>query len=364
MTSALVVGGTGPTGVPVVNGLLARGAEVAIFHTGAHPAEFDGPVERIVGDPRDPASIAGAVGARRWDLAICTSGRLRELARLLAGRVGRLVAVTGQPVYAGSLRPTPDGVLALPVPESAPVQDDAKNYTGKVAAGEAQVLAQHAAGDFEAVVVRYPGVYGPRSYLAHEWAVVKRVLDRRRFMILPHDGATYFQRGYVDNLARLVLLAAEVPGAAGLIVNAGDEQVLSARAVAVAVTEALGAELELVGMPARWCPGVYPLAEKSSLVLDLARARCDLGYRDVVGVEEATRRTACWLAEHPPAAGEVPEAFAGTFDYAREDLLRTRFEEVQRLVTVGGDDGSAHVGRPARPQVADPVERAEGVSHA
>ena len=33
---ALVVGGTGPTGPFIVNGLLERGYEVAIFHRGTH----------------------------------------------------------------------------------------------------------------------------------------------------------------------------------------------------------------------------------------------------------------------------------------------------------------------------------------
>ena len=33
---ALVIGGTGPTGHFVVNGLIARGFEVSILHTGNH----------------------------------------------------------------------------------------------------------------------------------------------------------------------------------------------------------------------------------------------------------------------------------------------------------------------------------------
>ncbi len=330
MTTALVVGGTGPTGVPIVNGLLARGHDVTIFHTGAHPVVFDGEVERLLGNPRDHDEIVSTLGEREWDLAVCTSGRLKAVARQLATKVGRLVAVTGQPVYAGSMRPTPEGRLPLPVPESAPVQRDAAGYTGKVAEGEDQLLAQHADGDFEAVIVRYPGVYGPRSYLAHEWAIVRRILDGRRFVILPEGGTTYFQRGYVDNLAHLVLLAAEVPAAAGQIFNAGDERVLSAATVASVIADALDAPLELVAMPAPWCRGVFPLAEKSSLILDLGHAREVLGYRDVVGVEEATRLTARWLAEHRPAEGEVPAPFAGRFDYDREDRLRARLIDLGR----------------------------------
>ena len=49
---ALVVGGTGPTGPYIVNGLLERGYEVAIFHRGTHEIpEIPPEVEHIHGDP-------------------------------------------------------------------------------------------------------------------------------------------------------------------------------------------------------------------------------------------------------------------------------------------------------------------------
>lgn len=341
----LVVGGTGPTGVPIVNALLARGDRVTIVHTGAHPATFDGPVEVLLADPREEGDTARALGARDWDVVICTSGRLRMLARLLAGRTGRLVGITGQPVYAGSMRPTPAGRMAIPVAEDAPRQSDAPGYTGKVAAGEDQLLEQHAAGDFEAVIVRYPGIYGPRAPLAHEWAVVRRVLDGRPFMLLPHDGATYFQRGYVENVARLVLLAAGTPAAAGRAFNAGDETVLSARAVAEVIRDELGSDIELVGVPAPWCRGVYPLAEKSTLVLDLHAARSVLGYADAVAAEEATRLTARWLADARPQ--DAPAAFAGTFDYPGEDLMLARWRAAEAAWVAASPPGGD--GRPQLP---------------
>ncbi|GIT68744.1 MAG: hypothetical protein Ct9H300mP26_4310 [Acidimicrobiales bacterium] len=36
MPRTLVVGGTGPTGPHIVNGLIHRGFDVSILHTGAH----------------------------------------------------------------------------------------------------------------------------------------------------------------------------------------------------------------------------------------------------------------------------------------------------------------------------------------
>jgi len=317
----LIVGGTGPSGVPLVENFLRAGAEVTIYHTGSHEAVFSGAVSHLHGDPRDPASIAATLAGSRWDVAVCTSGRLRSLAETLAGKVRRLVAITGQPVYLGTLAPTPAGILPLPVPESAPRQYDAADYTGKVAAGEDQLFAQHARGDFEAVVVRYPGVYGPRGPLSHEWSIVRRVRDGRTHMLLPADGMAYFQRGYIENLGRLVYLAATVPQAAGEAFNAGDERVLSARHVAELILDELGSKMELIGVPAQWCRGAYPLAEKSSLILDLAKARQVLGYRDVLDAEAATRLTARWLMTSEASAMTFNDRFAGTMSYDEEDRI-------------------------------------------
>ncbi|MGI8969329.1 MAG: NAD-dependent epimerase/dehydratase family protein [Dehalococcoidia bacterium] len=341
----LVVGGTGPTGVPIVNSFLRAGYAVAIYHSGAHEAAFDGEVEHLHGDPRDPDNIRETVHRRACDIAVCTSGRLRVLAAELAGKTKRFVGITGQPVYSGTLRPTPEGRLPLPVPEWAERQRDASNYTGKVAEGEDQLLEQHGRRDFEAVIVRYPGVFGPRAPINHEWAVVKRILDRRPFMIMPHDGMTYFQRGYIDNVARLVYLAATRPEAAGQAFNAGDEQVLSARHVAALIVKELSSEMELIGIPAPFCRGIYPLAEKSNLILDMSKARSLLGYRDVVDVETATRLTARWLVEHPLRAEDLrsggPAGGSGGFDYEREDRI---LEQWRRLAEAFA---SAEASKPA-----------------
>lgn len=317
----LVIGGTGPTGVPLVNEFLQAGCRVSIMHSGRHPASFDGPVEVIAGDVRDEDEVRRKVGSRSWDIVVASYGRLRMQANVLAGKTRRLVGITGQPVYIGAVHRTPQGVIALPVPEFAQRQYDASEYTGKVAAGEDQLFEQHGRGDFEVAIVRYPGVFGPRAPINHEWAVVKRILDDRPFMLLPHDGMAYFQRGYVDNLAHLVFLAATRPEASGEAFNGGDERVLSARRVAEVIVDELDADMELVGVPAQYCRGVYPLAEKSNLILDVSKARNLLGYRDRVDVESATRFTARGLRDNPPQEADLQRGGTGVFDYPREEKI-------------------------------------------
>lgn len=320
-SQVLVIGGTGPTGVPLVNEFLQGGFHVSIMHSGRHPASFDAAVEVITGDVRDEDEVRDGVGSRSWEIVVASYGRLRMQAKVLAGKTHRFVGITGQPVYIGAVRPTPRGAIALPVPEFAERQYDVSDYTGKVAAGEDQLFEQHGRGDFEVAIVRYPGVFGPRAPINHEWAVVKRILDRRPFMLMPHDGMAYFQRGYVENLAHLVFLAATRPEGAGEAFNGGDERVLSARRVAELIVDELGSGMELVGVPAQYCRGVYPLAEKSNLILDMSKARNLLGYRDRVEVESATRFTARWLRDNPPNEADLQRGGTGIFDYPREEKI-------------------------------------------
>ena len=325
-TKTLVVGGTGPTGVHLVNFLLEAGHTLTVFNSGQHDegVQFIDSVERIYGDARDEESVRSSIATNNWDIAICTYGKLRMLADELAGKTDRFVGITGQPVYKGAARRTPDGSIPLPVQEHADRQYDASNYTGRVAVGEDQIFMQHGRGDFEGVLVRYPGVYGPRAPLNHEWAVIRRVLDKRPFMLMPHAGMSYFQRGYSENVAWLVYLAATRKEAAGNAFNSGDEQVLSAARVAELIVEELSSEMELIDVPGDLCKNIYPLAEKAPLILDMTKSRNLLGYRDRVSVEQATRTTARWYAENPPPQGFDTDTVipaAGSFDYEEEERI-------------------------------------------
>lgn len=131
---------------------------------------------------------------------------------------------------------------------------------------------------------------------------------------------TYFHRGYAENVAWLVFLAATRPEAPGEAFNAGDERVMSAHRIAQVIVDKLGWRVEFMAIPAGYVSGAYLLAEKAPLILDMSKARDLLGYRDRVEVEAATRLTARWLPEHPPEPGEVSGG-AGTFDYAEEDRI-------------------------------------------
>jgi nucleoside-diphosphate-sugar epimerase len=324
---ALVIGGTGPTGHFIVNGLLRRGYRVAMLHSGRHEvAKIPASVEHVHTDPFREEALREALGARTFDVCVATYGRLRVTARVLQGRCGRFVSVGGGPAYRGYMNAEtwrPAG-LPVPTPEHAPlVASEAEDAKGlRIARTEEMVFALHP----NATHFRYPYVYGPYQLVPREWCVVRRILDGRPFIVLPDDGLTLCHYGYAENLAHAVLLAVDRPDAsAGRIYNCGDEEVPTLRQVVEIVRDALGRPLEIVSLPGALALPARPLLMQpwtTHRVFDLSRLKSELGYRDVVPAREALARTARWLAEHPLEHGGMEErVLQDPFDYAAEDAL-------------------------------------------
>lgn len=324
---ALVIGGAGPSGPFVVNGLVARGFETTILHSGRHePPELPSAIEHVHTDAYDPAKVEAALAGRTFDVAIVTYGRLRRNAEILAGRVGQFISVGGFPGYRGYMNAPLFDPPGLPVPtrEDGPKvfepSEDEKGF--RIRATEERVFeAQPGATHF-----RYPWVYGPRQPAPREWSIVRRILDRRPFLIVPDGGLSLSHFGYVENVAHALLLAVDRPQvAAGQIYNCGDQEVLSIAQVAQVIAQAMGHALELVSMPWEIAWPARPLVGQpwtTHRIVSLAKLESELGYRDVVPPREAMARTARWLAANRPAPGGMEEqVLQDPFDYAAEDAL-------------------------------------------
>src|SRR5882724_7965323 len=98
----LMIGGTGPSGLPIVRHLVDRGHDVAILHRGTHERPETPPhLAHIHADPYDEPSLSAALGDSTWDVVVAMYGRLRMVARVTKGRCGHFVSVGGVPAYHG-----------------------------------------------------------------------------------------------------------------------------------------------------------------------------------------------------------------------------------------------------------------------
>jgi nucleoside-diphosphate-sugar epimerase len=359
----LVIGGTGPTGPLVVQGLVDRGFRTTILHSGTHePAELPREIEHLHADAYDPDKVRAALAGRTFDVALVTYGRLRRNAEILEGRVGHFLSVGGFPGYRGYMNAPLFAPAGMPVPtrEDGPkVSDPVEDEKGfRVARTEERVFTVQP----DATHLRYPWVYGPRQPAPREWSIVRRVLDGRPHIILPDGGLSLSHFGYVENLAHAVMLAVDQPEKAkGEVYNCGDQEILSLRQVVEAIATAMGHRLEIVSMPWDWAIPARPLVAQpwtDHRIVSTAKIEFELGYRDIVSPLDALARTARWLAVHPPEPGGIEElVLQDPFDYAAEDLLIERYRRALATIEmpswVNGNEpgyGMAYSGPGARPR--------------
>ena len=328
---ALMIGGTGPTGVPIVRGLVERGFSVEMLHSGRNEVdETPAEVVHLHADVYDPVALEQVLADGSWDLCIAAYGRLRKIAELLSGRVGRFVSMGGLPALRGYMNPyafEPPG-MPVPTPVEGPlVRDEALDTKGYRIVLTEEAVLQHQP---EATHFRYPFVYGPRQPVPREWMIVKRILDGRPHIVLPDGGLTLHHFGYAENLAHAVLLAIDNPTQAlGKIYNAGDSEVLSLRVVVERIAEGLGHSWEIVNMPWELAVPARPLVTQpltTHRVVDVSPMQRDFGYRDLVPPREAVVRTARWLVDNPLSEGQQ-RLLEDPFDYAAEDALITAWKQ-------------------------------------
>ena len=330
---ALVIGGTGPTGPSVVNGLVERGYTVAILHTGSHEVDSIGPeVEHIHTNPFRIAEVDAALDGRTFDVVYAMYGRLRDLAPYFVGRCGHFLAVGGIPAYRGYARPLelfPQGML-VPVRETAErAVDDENVKVSRIVATEDVVFDAHP----NATMFRYPLIYGPGQINPREWMIVRRVLDGRRRVIVADGGLTLRGAGYGPNVGHALCLAVDRPEvAAGKTYNVGDEHCLNARQTIEVIGRALDVELEIVNLPMELAAPARPFISAEASVHNyfcVDAIRHELGYRDVVPSAEALAITARYLRDNPVERGSETEMrLQDPFDYAAEDRLIDAYRSV------------------------------------
>src|SRR5262249_42337244 len=147
-------------------------------------------------------------------------------------------------------------------------------------------------------VLRLPMVYGPRDGQHRLWQFLGPMQEDPQRLEL--DAGTAPWRGartFVDNAAAAIALCATDPRAAGRVYNVAEPE---------AQTELEWARL--IAEAAAWHGKIVLTGDASSgpepaqhLIVDSARIRDEVGYREVVSRDEALRQTVTWELEHRPA---------------------------------------------------------------
>jgi nucleoside-diphosphate-sugar epimerase len=326
-----LLGGSGQTGRALVPRLQERGWDVVVGSRGEH--DVPAGVEHVQVDRADTAALKQALGKGTDVLVDFVAFEKAHAEQLLAlkGLVDSLVVISTASVYTDhdgrtfDEAKTPEEFPRFPIPISERAQPTVEpgdaTYSTKKAAIEQVLLGQDA---LRATLIRAGAIYGPGGSV-REWYFVKRVLDKRRYVVLGDGGQSRFHPISTENLAELIWLSAEHPGRR--VLNAGDPGPPTLLEISRAIAAALDHDWTEVLLPTLGEPCETPWSGPRPVVLDMTEAAFEVGYRPVTTYERSVRATCEWLVEATkkrPWEELMPrmaEYMQDSFDYAAEDEL-------------------------------------------
>ncbi len=344
MARILILGGTRFIGPQVVAALVHAGHAVTLFHRGKTEADLPRGVREIFGDRLHLSEFAD-----EWkqiapeivvDMIPLTEREARIVLNTFKGMARRVVVISSADVYRayGRFHGTEPGISdPIPLAEDAPLREKLYPYRGETPRSENdphkflddydKILVERTLMSYpglSATVLRLPMVYGPGDYQHRLFEYVKRMEDRRRVILLDEGTAQWrTTRGYVENVAAAIALAAIDDRASNRIYNVCEMQDFSAADWVREIAKVTGWNGKIVVAPKNLLPA-HRLAESNTehhLVMDSARIRKELGYMEPLALEQALERTIDWERSHPPEYLDP-----NRFDYAAEDAALEQIE--------------------------------------
>jgi nucleoside-diphosphate-sugar epimerase len=338
----LLIGGSGFIGQYTAEQLRTSGHRVTIFHRGKTSAPHG--TEEILGNRQFLQDHQPEFRRQKFDVVvdfILSSGRqAQQLVDTFRGITGRVVALSSMDVYRAwgvFYNMEPGGLQDLPLTEDSELRTSRTTYPPEVlkkvqtiygwldAEYDKIPVEQAILGDpkLPGTILRLPMIYGPGDPLHRFHPILKRIDDGRKQIIFADDVAPLrTPRGYVEDVAAAITLAATSPQAAGRVYNICETEFFGeldwARKIA-AGTHWAG---EFVVLPHDRTPKhlLWPANTAQHVVASSERIRKELGYHELLPREEAIRHTIGWERANPPAA---PTA---QFHYDAEDEALAQFK--------------------------------------
>jgi nucleoside-diphosphate-sugar epimerase len=339
----LLIGGSGFIGQFTAQHLQQNRHHVTVFHRG-RTATPQG-IEEILGDRQFLQDHQPEFRRHKFDVVVdfvLSSGRqAQQLMDTFRGIAGRVVGLSSMDVYRAwgvFYNMEPGGLQELPLTEDSELRTSRNTYPPEVLKRLRTSLypwidkeydkipvEQAVLGDpkLPGTVLRLPMIYGPGDPLHRFHPVLKRIDDGRRQIIFADDVAPLrTPRGYVEDVAEAVALAATSPQAAGRVYNVCEAESFGELDWARKIAAATSWAGEFVVLPHDRTPKhlLWPGNTAQHVIASSERIRKELGYRELLPREEAMRRTIEWERANPPSQ---PTA---QFDYEAEDQAVAQFK--------------------------------------
>ncbi|ARV60522.1 NAD-dependent dehydratase [Nostocales cyanobacterium HT-58-2] len=337
----LVIGGTNFIGPSVVRRLTVMGHTVTVFHRGKTIADLSSDVHQILGDrthlnefKNKFEEISPLVVV---DMIPYTEQDALGLMNTFRGIAQRIVAISSMDVYRayGVILGKESGVVPVPLTEDSPLRQqlypfremstkpqDRFDHYDKILVEQVVMSDPELPG----TIVRLPMVYGPGDFRHRLYPCLQRIDDNRPVIVLEESIAQWQgSYGYVENVAYAIALAVCDERAKGRIYHVAELDVFSEAERITRVGKVVGWQGKVVSVPKEKFPSEWKLTinTEQDWFVDSTRIRQELGYKEVIPLEEALKRTIDWERTHPPEENQEL-AVSWLLDYATEDAILTK----------------------------------------
>ncbi|HEY8106729.1 MAG TPA: NAD-dependent epimerase/dehydratase family protein [Gemmatimonadales bacterium] len=307
-----VLGGTGFIGRHVSRLLAKAGNEVTAIHRGGTPSG----TPRVRSQNADRHALTELAHALRTaapqilvDMTAYAAADVERLLSVVPSSLERLVIISSADVYqsyAAFLGLSPAPQSSTPADEQAPVRAQLYPYRSQAEGPDdprysyEKILVERtarAASPAPVTTLRLPMVYGPGDRQGRVGGWLAR-LGAAPVELRLNDAQAAWRctRGYVEDVAGAICLAALAKRGRGEVFNVGENDALSELEWVGAIAAAAGWKGRLVPDPDE--PPTMPGRWEVPLVTSTRRIRTVLAYTDPIGRAEGLRRSVAEAGSH------------------------------------------------------------------
>jgi len=334
----LILGGTKFIGPHVVKRLHQAGHEIVLFHRGETHYPFSFSVPNIRGDRANLLAVKKQFAELSPDIVIdmiaYSEADAKQLIEVFRGQVSRIVIISSCDVYRAydRLRQVfTDTIVPTPLAEQAELRKNfypyreflqdtqSWQYTYEKILVENTILT---CPEIKSTILRLPMVYGPGDY-SRIYPYLKRMDDNRPILLDEKKAKWRTCRGYVEDVAHAIVLAALDTSCDNHIYNVGEKYAYSEMEWIKLIEKVTGVNNEIVTMPSDKLPAhlIENLAWEQDLAIDTSLIRHELNYKELNLVEDAIKKSVDWLRTHKPQQMDK-----NAFNCISSDLNLTQLE--------------------------------------
>lgn len=325
----LIIGGTRFIGPYVVEQLLKSGHEIALFHRGNHKVKAAN-VQNIFGHRSNLVEYKDDFKTFNPDVVLdmfpFTQKDAQELIETFSPLTGRIVALSSGDVYQafgriiGTEKTPVDSQI---ITELSPLRENLFPLRNKVKGREDfdKILVEKELIEtklIDSTILRLPMVYGPGDYQHRMYKYIKRINDKRPYIILDESfGNWKWTKGYVENIAAGIVLSVEKECNGNRIYNIGEQYTITMKQWIEDIGKAMGWNGKVINVQKEKLPESMQEKDNTSqlMVVDSSLIRNELGFEEIIPYSTGLIKTIEWESHNPPDSVE------SDFNYHEEDRL-------------------------------------------